>query len=281
MAYIKYFCGNTSNPYELGENEQKRVMLYKLISSLIRAYADLANEMLEAGFSTIQIEQIKKDVKHFENVRAEIKLASGDYIDLKTYEPAMRHLIDAYIGAEESKIISAFDDLSLIDLLASRGVTAIKNLPKHLQENKEAAAEIIENNGRKLIVDKTPTNPKYYKEMSKLLDELIKERKQESINYEKYLERIVELTKKIKNPGGTASYSSSLNTNALRALYDNLEKDEELAIKIDKEIIGTKKDNWRGNKFKMREVKNVIKKHIKDGNKVDEIFELVQNQSEY
>ena len=50
-----------------------------------------------------------------------MKLASGDYIDLKMYEPAMRHLIDTYIRAEESEKVSAFDDLSLVQLIVERG----------------------------------------------------------------------------------------------------------------------------------------------------------------
>jgi hypothetical protein len=33
------------------------------------------------------------------------------------YEPAMRHLIDTYIRAEESEKVSAFDDISLIQLI--------------------------------------------------------------------------------------------------------------------------------------------------------------------
>ena len=36
---------------------------------------------------------LKKEVDHYEKARTEVKLASGDYIDLKMYEPAMRHLI--------------------------------------------------------------------------------------------------------------------------------------------------------------------------------------------
>ena len=36
----------------------------------------------------------KPEVTHYENVRQEIKLASGDYVDLKVYEPDMRHLLD-------------------------------------------------------------------------------------------------------------------------------------------------------------------------------------------
>ena len=53
----------------------------------------------------IEIAQIKLEVDHYEKVRSEIKLASGDYIDLKMYEPAMRHLLDTYIRAEETEMI--------------------------------------------------------------------------------------------------------------------------------------------------------------------------------
>ena len=63
---------------------------------------------------------LKTTLKHFENVRKEIQLASGDWVDLKQYEPAMRHLIDSYIGAEESEKISAFDDFSLVELIGER-----------------------------------------------------------------------------------------------------------------------------------------------------------------
>ena len=82
-----------------------------------------------------------------------IKLASGDYIDLKPYEPAMRHLIDTYISAEESKKSSAFDDLTLVQLIVERGEDAIDKLPDSIKHNKEAVAETIENNIRRLIVD--------------------------------------------------------------------------------------------------------------------------------
>ena len=67
----------------------------------MRAYADLANELAEAGYSPAEIDVLKAEVDHHEKVGAEVKLASGDYIALKMYEPAMRHLIDTYIRAEE------------------------------------------------------------------------------------------------------------------------------------------------------------------------------------
>src|SRR5438270_7141486 len=129
-AYLRYFCAkDTADKNALKENEPKRVALYKLTASLIRAFANLANELPEAGYSPQEIEQIKQEVDDYEKVRAEVKINSGDYIDLKVYEPAMRHLIDTYIRAEESKKISAFDDNTLIELIVERGENGLKDLP--------------------------------------------------------------------------------------------------------------------------------------------------------
>jgi type I restriction enzyme R subunit len=154
------------------------------------------------------------------------------------YEPAMRHLIDAYIRAEDSEKISAFDDLSLVEPIVERGANAVDALPKGIRESKEAVAETIENNVRKLIIDEQPINPKYYEKMSELLDALIQQRRQDALDYQKYLEQIVELTKKVKNPGVGESYPKALNTPAKRALYDNLGKDEALALAVDSAVRG-------------------------------------------
>jgi type I restriction enzyme, R subunit len=281
LAYIRYFCGNTENADDLNEHEQKRVALYKHTAALVRAYANLANEMEEAGYTLKETEQIKTDVKYFENVRAEIKLASGDYIDLKAYEPAMRHLIDTYISAEESKKVSAFDDMTLIDLIVKRGADALNDLPTNISRNKKAVAETVENNLRKVIIDEQPANPRYYEKMSELLEQLIRERKQEARSYEEYLAKIVELTNKIKRPDISADYPKTLDTRPKRALYDNLNKNEAVAIALDAEIISVKKDSWRGDRIKEREVRNAIRKHVIYAAEVERIFELVKNQSEY
>ncbi len=282
MAYIRYFCAkDTTDKDALKENEPKRVALYKLTASLIRAFANLANELPEAGYTAQESEQIKQEVEYYEKVRAEIKLASGDYIDLKVYEPAMRHLIDTYIRAEESKKLSAFDDLTLIQLIVERGVDGLKDLPQGISNNKAAMAETIENNLRRVIIDERPTNPTYYEKMSELLDLLIQERQNQAQEYEQYLARIVELARLVQNPTSGAAYPKSLNTRAKRALYNNLENDEQLAINLDAAIQHTKKDGWRGNRIKEREVRYVIQEALHEETLTNQIFELVKNQDEY
>ena len=280
-AYLRYFCAaDTADKIQLKLNESKRITLYKLTVSLIRAYADIANEMSEAGYSAVQSDKIKQEVDHFEKVRTEVKMASGDYIDLKMFEPAMRHLIDTYIRAEESEKISAFDEINLVQLIVERGADAVKELPKGIRENKEAVAETIENNLRRVIIDESPINPKYYEKMSELLDSLIVQRREKAVEYEQYLSELIALAGKVQKPGG-ADYPKTLNTGAKRALYDNLGKDEDLALAVDYAVQSTKRDDWRGHKVKEKEVRYAVKQVLNDDALLDTVFDLVKNQSEY
>ena len=282
IAYLRYFCAkDTADKDALKDNEPKRIALYKLTASLIRAFANLANELPEAGYSEQEIAQIKQEADYYEKVRSEVKIASGDYIDLKVYEPAMRHLIDTYIRAEESKKVSAFDDITLIQLIVERGVDGLKDLPKGISSNKVAMAESIENNLRRVIVDERPTNPTYYEKMSELLDMLIQQRQSQALEYEQYLTRITELARQVQNPTTGTAYPTSLNTRAKRALYDNLGKNEQLALDLHATIQRTKKDGWRGNRIKEREVRYAIRNVLPDEAQAKEIFEIVKNQDEY
>ncbi len=282
VSYIRYFCGDVENPYSLKENEVKRVKLYKTVSHLLRTYADLANEMTSAGYDKDQSQIIEREVKHFEQVRTEVKLASGDYIDLKKYEPSMRVLIDRYITATESEKLSAFDDMTLVDLIIQKGESALEELPEAVKRSQEAIAETIENNVRKLIIDEMPTNPRYYLRMSELLNELVKKRKQADIAYKEYLKEVVALSRKVKNPMDE-SVSSEIDTSAKRALYDNLGQDVAKSLAVHEAITHARQADWRGNHLKERAIKIEIKKALSDITEegLKELFEIIKNQHEY
>ena len=283
QAYLTYFCGMESgNAAQLKDNEPNRLALYKLTAALLRAFANIANELAEAGYSPAEIATLKADVDHFEKVRSEVKLASGDYIDLKMYEPAMRHLIDTYIRAEESEKISAFDDLSLVQLIVERGTAFVDALPSGIQGSQGAIAETIENNVRKLIIDETPINPKYYETMSALLDALIAQRKTDALSYKDYLNKVVSLTKQVKNSVPAASYPAELDSPAKRALYDNLERNTMLALAVNTSVIRERQDDWRSSPVKIRKVKYAIKEALSgDEALTEQVLELVKNQYEY
>lgn len=276
-----FFCGDPEKKADLKNTEPLRVKLYKYTVSLIRAYANIANEMDEAGYSRSETETVKEEVKFYTNLRDEIEKVSGDYVDLKRFEPAMRHLIDSYIRADESETITAFDDLSLIELIVERGEDAVESLPEGVQKDKEAVAETIENNLRKVIIEEKPTNPRYFEKMSVILDELILERKRDAQDYKKHLNKIIALTKQVTQPSQNAEYPEKVNTKAKIALYDNLDQDEDLAIAMDDTVKYHKQADFRGNKLKEKKIKIAIKKILPDGYNVDEVFEIVKNQNEY
>ena len=305
-AYLRYFCGDGD---ALEENESKRVALYKLAAAFLRAWSNLANEMREAGYSDEEAQAIKAEVDHYEQVRKEVKLASGDYIDMKMYEPAMRHLLDTYVRAGESEKLSELDDLTLVQLIVERGEGAVQSLPDGIRGNGDAVAETIENNVRRVILDEMAVNPKYYERMSGLLDALIRQRKQEAMDYKAYLARVVDLTRQISNAETRSSYPSGIDSAALRALFDNLEtfaasqtpavrqtssdRDDEpsgdatgaraaTAVLVDRAIRRTKKADWRGNRMKEREVRRAISSVLgDDADLVDRIFEIVKAQRDY
>lgn len=280
--YLHYFCAlESGNTGQLKANEPKRLALYKMTAHLLRAYANLANELVEAGYTAGEIEGIKAEVDHFTKVRDEVKLASGDYIDLKQYEPAMRHLIDTYVRADDSELLSDLDDLSLIELIVERGVDAVQALPKDLRKKEEAVAETIENNVRKLIIDESPVNPKYYEKMSALLDALIEQRRKGALDYQTYLQKIVELTRKAKTPGSASSYPATISTPARQALYDNLGRDEALALAVDEAIRSSRQDGWRDNAMKTKRVRNAIRGVLETPQSVPVADSLNHTQATY
>ena len=266
--YQHYFCGESGlNSEVIKEKEALRLNLYKSINKLLRSYANIASEMLEAGYTEAEIVDIEKDVKFFENLSKEIKAHSGDAVDMKVYEPAMRQLLDMYIEAESSEEVIKFEELGLIDLIL-REDDEFKGVPESIRRNPESMAEAIENNVRKKIVDENPVNPAYYDQMSVLLDEIIELRRKNAIEYKEYLEKIRDVTRKVAQPTARMDYPNEINTLGKQALYDNFGKDVELTLKIDYAIQSNKLAAWVGDNAKekilLRELSEALATKDKD-----------------
>ena len=280
IDYIRYFCGDVANSEDLKLNEAKRVSLYKNAAALLRAYASIANEMEAVGYSFQETRDIKEEVEHFSKMRQEIKLASRDEVNMKQYEPAMRRLLDTYIKADDSEKVIDFEELGLIELIVEKA----KQNPVTSSGNKvpEAMAETIENNIRKVVIDEQPINPKYYEKMSELLDALIEQRREEAISYEDYLKEVKKLAANITKPEQTVTYPTSMDTRAKQSLYDNYNEDEILVTKIDVAIHATKKDGWKYNPIKTRNVRHAVEEQAGEYNvEIDSLMELIMNQPEY
>jgi len=284
--YFHYFCGDPSNKEDLKEREEKRLTFYKLVVALIRAYNNIAGEMTEMGYTEQQAAAIKQQVYEYTELRNSIKEKSGDYIDLKRYEPDMRQMLDMYLTADPGRVISKLGDVSLLQLIVEKGVHhAIDQLSDGTKSSRESVAETIENNMRKTIIQEMPVNPAYYERMSVLLQELVRLRKEGAVAYEDLLKKYEDLASEIQPQARKDTYPVAIDTAAKRALYDNLDKAEELAISLDRAVVAGKHDNWIGHVQKEKHLKNQVVKPVLERHnrleKLDEIVDIIKQQAAY
>ena len=281
LEYIHYFCGNSEIPSDLKEREPQRAALYKAVASLVRAYANISDELEAAGYSGTDADRIKNEIDRYLKLRDTIRNASGERLDLKAYEADMRHLIDTYIEADQPRKISPFDNMSLIDLIVKSGIAeAVNGTLGGLKGDKDAIAETIENNVRSKIIKEHLNDPAFFEKMSALLDEIIAARKAKAIEYQEYLSQIAELAKKVA-AGQTDETPKTLDTPGRRALYNNLGQNEELALRIDRVVRRNRPDGWRGVQARERVIKAALHEVLQDVNEVERIFLIIRQQTEY
>jgi type I restriction enzyme R subunit len=304
LEHIHYFCGNTEIASDLQEREPQRAALYKATVAMIRAYANIADELEAAGYDAVEIDRIKRQRDDYLNLREIIRRASGESLDLKPFEADMRHLIDTYIEADEPRKISPFDGMGLLDLIVKTGIAnAIAAQPDSMKGNRDAIAEAIENNVRSRIIKEHLNDPAYFERMSALLDEIIAARKAKAIEYEEYLKRVAELAKRVDAGHENGTPEALQRSPVLRAIYNMLKQGADgfvgvaeahgeyavggdqalnLAQKIDETVRSVKPNGWRGNQAK----ENVIKAALLPllfGNvsEVERLFLVIKAQTEY
>lgn len=296
LEHIRYFCGNTESPDALSEHEPQRVALYKAAAGLLRAYANISDELPAAGYSDAEIASLKHRVERSVHLREIIRRASGETIDLKAYEADMRHLIDTYIEADEPKKISPFDDVPLLELIVKSGIAeAINSLPEGIRANQDAVAETIANNVRSKIIKEHLNDPAYFDRMSQLLAQIIADLKAKRLDYATYLRQIADLAKRVQS-GKADNTPPQLNTPGVRAIYNNLAASDvddaqgggsdqarlTLALAIHDTVRRVRPDDWRGVNARELQIKAAISPLLNDDEgEVERIFTIIRQQGEY
>ncbi|MEC1719979.1 type I restriction endonuclease subunit R [Schinkia azotoformans] len=287
--YIEYFCGKNS---EDDERTGRRDILYALTASLTRSFANCCDKLVSNyGYSENQVNQLRSDISGYNKIKEMIKLASCDYIDLKPYEADMRYILDTYIRADDSKVVSELANMPLVELLLNNTTTTpIDALVKELPGSDNAKAETIENNLQHEIVKKMSSNKVYYGKLSEMLQIIIDQRRIEAMSYEEYLRQVVELAQAILHPEENSDYPDAVkNSEARRAFFDYFDKDEKLAINSDNAIRNAIRPDWKRNFQKQQNIRLAIYQNLlvygydEDvaTDKTNAVFEIAERQGEY
>jgi len=297
--FLRYFCGDAAQAGALDETEALRISFYKAVALLARAYADIAQNLTEAGYSDAEAAAIQREVEFYTDIRAAIKKHAGEELDIKPFEADMRHLLNTYIQADAATELGDLGALSLTELIIQTGIhdAIAKKLNEQGKLSNKAIAEGIINNIRKTIIRDQLTDPKFYEQMSKLLDDLIAQSRTEAQAYEEFLRKAEELVHKLAGKKPEDGVPASLHGNAeATVLYNNLDSiaatsfcypiaDEDralLALKLDWVVRERAPAGWKGDETRERTVQNAIYPLLdKDRQATEALFDIIKNQPGY
>jgi type I restriction enzyme R subunit len=297
--YLRYFCGDASNANALAETEPLRISFYKATATFLRAYADVAQNLTEAGYSNAEIAALTKETEFYSDTRAAIKKHSGEELDIKPYEADMRHLINTYIQADPAGDLGNLNSLSLTELIIETGIhdAIARKLNEKGKLSRNAIAEGIINNVRKTIIRDQLTDPRFYEEMSKLLDDLIKQSRADTAAYEAFLKKAEEFVVRLakKSPAGGVPAVLHGKPEAI-VLFNNLatipattfqcppgeDGTAKLALEIDQGMRERAPAGWKGDDIREKQVLNALYPIMaRDRTATQAIFEIIKNQPGY
>lgn len=304
--FLYYFCGDAANPNALNETEALRVSFYKAVAVFVRAFAAIAQDLTEAGYSDAEATALPKDVEFYGEMRSAIKKHAGEELDIKPYEADMRHLLNTYVQADPAADLGELGELSLTELIIKTGIhdAIAKKLNEKGKLSKNAVAEGIINNVRKTIIRDQLTDPRFYEQMSKLLDDLIKQSRADAAAYEEFLKKAEALVKRLaaKQPDeaipaalhgkreATVIYNNLPRILAMRgtevavaeprAEYGN--ERLRLALEIDRVMRERAPAGWKGDQAREAQVQNALFPLLERSRGATlALFELVKNQPGY
>ncbi len=304
--YLHYFCGDATNANALNETEPLRVSYYKAVALFARAYSELAQNLTEAGYSDAEANALRKEVELHTDIRAAIKKHSGEELDIKPYEADMRHLINTYIQADAAAELGQLGDLSLTEIIIETGIhdAIARKLNEKGKLSRNAIAEGIINNVRKTIIREQLTDPRFYEQMSLLLDDLIQQNRSDTAAYEEFLRKAEALVKRLATKHPEAGVPAALHgKHEATVIYSNLprilaagfvpaavaepdtaadEKRLTLALEIDRTMRERAPAGWKGDQAREAQVLNALFPLL-DGNREATLalFELVKHQPGY
>src|SRR5712692_9020275 len=223
--YLHYFCGDAANPNALNETEALRVSFYKAVAAFVRAFAAISQDLTEAGYSDADAAALQKEVEFYSEIRSAIKKHSGEELDIKPCEADMRHLLNTYIQADPAADLGVLGEMSLTELIIETGIhdAIARKLNEKGKLSKNAIAEGIINNVRKTIIRDQLTDPRFYEQMSKLLDDLIKQSRADTAAYEEFLRKAEALVKRLAAKQPEEGVPSALHgKREATVIYNNL-----------------------------------------------------------
>jgi type I restriction enzyme R subunit len=305
--FLHYFCGDAANPNALTETEALRVSFYKAVAAFVRAFAAIAQDLSDAGYTEAVAAALQQEVEYYGEIRSAIKKHSDEELDIKPFEADMRHLLNTYVQADPAAGLGELGEMSLTELIIHTGIhdAIARKLNEKGKLSNNAIAEGIINNVRKTIIREQLTDPRFYESMSKLLNDLIQQSRTDAAEYEEFLRKAEALVKQLNARQPDDGVPAVLHgKREATVIYHNLPSilptdwvwaaevaegpadygDERawLAMEIDRTIREHAPAGWKGDQAREAQVLNALFPLLNRHREATlALFELIKNQPGY
>jgi type I restriction enzyme R subunit len=219
----------------------------------------------------------------------------------------MRHLLNTYVQADPATDLGELGEMSLTELVIKTGIhdAIARRLNERGTLSRNAIAEGIINNVRKTIIQERLTDPRFYDQMSKLLDDLIKQSRADAATYEEFLRKAEELVKRLASKQPDEGVPAALHgRREATVVYRNLPRilaaalrtdggveaspapDEDALVKAALEIDRVMRERapagWKGDQAREAQVLNALFPLLDRNREATlALFELIKNQPGY
>ncbi|WP_408955808.1 type I restriction endonuclease subunit R [Natroniella sp. ANB-PHB2] len=271
-------------------NEELREEFYEVLSKFSRNLSiALQSERIYKELGREKLNEYKKDLKFFQELRKSVKLRYSDEIDHEEYEVKMQKLMDNYIASEEVVRIT-----NPVDVLNEKG------FEEELERlgTPRAKADAIRTRLSKRIDIKMNENPAFYKKFSEKVKETLAEYKEKRISDDEYFKKMKDIKNDFKSGKSGVKYPKNIKQNKdAQAFYgatkeiiernndlDNEEVIGEIALEVDEIIAQHSKVDWHDNievhKRIEQELDDLLFKINKESDldlSLDQIDEIIDN----
>ena len=269
-----------------------RDKFYSLLTSYAKTlHTALSSDEFYQEFTDQQIAYYKKEMKFFIKMKRSVQIRYAEVVDYKDYEVKIRKLLDTHIQVDNvyqvTQEVDIFDKNLVSEELQKYGQTAASK------------ADMIASQMKKVITERMEKDEAFYKKFSELIEKIIDDFREERLDEQKYLEKILSLRDDFSE-GYQKGIPEILKSNekaraffgALKEIIENktsIDNDDELNNRIAKAGIDISKiiesltiRDWKRNIDIQKQMENDIEDYLIENRKdigveisFDEIDEIL------
>ncbi|HDQ26483.1 MAG TPA: type I restriction endonuclease subunit R [bacterium] len=210
------------NDEEIRDKFYERISRFSLRMGIVLSSGIFYEEVDEK-----QIEEYKRHLKFFQNLRRMSKNRYAEKLDMAEYEPKIKRILDTYITSGD--MVQLTGQVDIFDSVKFE--KAVEQV-----EGKAAKADTIAYNTQRTIKEKFDEDPVFFKKFSELLKDAIEAFKAERISDAQYLDKVKDIAQSVVNKDSEGLPEEIKGNGAVAAIYRVVEdglKDSEKAGGID------------------------------------------------